>query len=811
MPLSLPITPFKRDIVSAVDAKGRAVLCAPPGSGKSTQVPQFFLPRTDKDIIVLQPRRLAARSLAAFVAQTRGEEPGGTIGYRVRHESRTGRETRIIYETYGVFIRRALSGPIFQKTGLVILDEFHERSLEMDLALAFLRHSRAASSEAPPFILMSASLEPGPLLPYLELDSAISVDVPVHPVRVDYQRPEGGESSPRQAARALKTLLSQGFEGSVLIFMPGIGEIRSTVSLAEEVCTPLSIPVFALHGSLPLAEQGRVISAPSRAQSVIVSTNVAETSLTIPGVRAVIDSGYERRAAFDPVRDRNTLYRLLISKSSAIQRCGRAGREGPGRCVRLYAEEAYNGLNASLPPEMTRLDLTDTLLKAQGLVHEDIHSLQWPTEPDSSRFNHALSVLEGLGAIARKNGKTALTPKGRALLRWPLDPVSSALLEEAREAGVAQTMCAVLALWEHEQPSQALDLFDEAKDFIGNPGHRRFDIETRKTYEELVRTSEKDSDASLPAKEARKALAACFMRLLKGRLAVREPGAARFLFEDGSGATLAGRKKETDLPSALIALEILQTAGAFQAKNNSITAFVGVEIEWIAEVLKDRCQSRVVCGWDAKRKSVTAEQCLLFGPLVLSRNSLPPEKADPKGAAEVMADKCLSGEIALKDDSVKQLLNRIALLGKCYPEKNIKPLDDDDWKLIYGELCLGKRNATELEPAMLAGEITRYYGHSFGGMLDKLAPERMILPSGKKAKVFYPDNGPAELSARITDFLGMKGRFTLCQGRAQGIFDILAPNYRTVQKTEDLGSFWQNIYPEIKNQLKRKYPRHPWP
>jgi ATP-dependent helicase HrpB len=793
-------------------------LCAPPGTGKSTQVPFFFLDTIRKPVLVLQPRRIAARNLAVFTASQRKEAPGATVGYIVRHENKAGPDTRVIYATYGVFLRQALSDPFLEQVGLVILDEFHERTLDMDLTLAWMKYASGRKKTTPPFMVMSATLDEKPLLEYLGLSDALTVRAAAHPVDLRDQPPLAHESMEEGACRAVKTLLSDRPSGSVLVFMPGVREIDATIRALSLAAGRAGVTLLGLHGRLPLAEQARVIRAPlERGPVVIVSTNVAETSLTVPGVRAVVDSGYERRAAFDPARKRNTLYLSRICRASAVQRAGRAGREAPGTCVRLYGRETLKGMSESIVPEIARLELSQAALTLLGLLdrarHGDITSVEWLTRPDPLRWNEALADLVDLGAAAvdfEKPGPAAIIlPPGKKLLKWPVEPRAAAAIASARSREVLEHVCAMLALWENHKFNEGADLFGLAGHYLSSPRSREWNPAVFPAYQQLIRAAEKSAGSVPKADDVRKETAMAFLKAFFSRTAVLAAQGARYDFDDNTYAVLD--KKQGALPRALVAFEVLETAGQKEKKQSRIKAYMAVLPEWIVEARPGRLKTGTVYIWDGRKKAVTVEEHRKFRDLVLSRKPAQPKNLDKEKIAQLLAEKCLSGEIAIMDDKVKSLLSRIRLIAQSFPEYGLRMPDNDDLRLIHEEACTGARSAKDLSPEKLAKSILAYFGAGLPRLLNTMTPERIKLKSGRTAKVLYPETGAPELSARITDFVGFRGKFTVCKGKVAGIFDILAPNWRTVQKTDDLDRFWKTAYPEIKPGLKRRYPRHPWP
>ncbi|MEO6097798.1 MAG: ATP-dependent helicase C-terminal domain-containing protein [Fibrobacteria bacterium] len=890
----LPILAHKQAIVDAVKRDRVLILCAPPGTGKSTQVPRFLLDRPGK-ILVLQPRRIAARNLALRVAEELGEAVGGTVGYQVRFEGKSREDTRILYQTYGVFFQQLLGDPLLEGIGTVLLDEFHERTLEADATLAWLKRLRAEARPDLAMVVMSATLELEGLKAYLHPAPLIEVAAETFPVEIQHQPPMTQEAASLQALRAFKRLLSQGLSGSVLIFMPGQGEIRRTLEAFDPLCRQHGIGLHELHGSMDMEAQQRALRAPRSGICVIVATNVAETSLTIPGVTIVIDSGQARIAAYSPQRDMNTLYLGSISLQNARQRAGRAGRTAPGICVRLWSADRERAMPAALDPEILRVEPTDMALSLHSLadrfgrIHKGLYKglsapgpsatkpgqasgpalpshavdgrmlIPWLTPPSRELWDMAEHALERIGALGPAaaagregaDGGGRITDIGRTLVRFPAHPVLARVLLDARRAGVGSQAAAMAAVLESQtrRPKGApADLFILGADLATDLEARRFDRETRESYKQLLRLLEKSPredpqlDASpsaitkgapapggrlpppgkIPAAQRltpqqeeealRAASTACWLIPFQDRLAVRVEKSQSFVLADGrKGVVEAGQ-----VPAAvtvLLALELHETGGANQNRQVGIPMLLPCEPSWVAAAFPGECRWVKVGGWDETRKRVTQEEHLLFRGLALERKTLKEGVLSPEESERLLVDKLVSGEIELPgyDDDAKQWVQRIRLAARHFPDYGLPKLDEEDWRLIYHEICEGRSSVRDLENVSVSRAIREYLGPSMAAFVDKAAPVSMKLPGIKHGKFTYFENAPPELSARLGDFVGMEGRLTILEGKVEVVYDILAPNYRTVQKTADLTGFWKNTYPEVKKELKRRYPKHPWP
>ncbi|MBI5625001.1 MAG: hypothetical protein HY924_14590 [Elusimicrobia bacterium] len=806
----LAILPFRERICGALAGPGALVLGAPTGSGKSTQVPRFLLESPalfPGRTLVLQPRRIAARSLAARVAMEARTRLGGKVGYQVRFDSACGRDTAVVFQTYGVFVQQALADPRLSGVGAVLLDEFHERTLECDLALAWIAALRRDLRPDLKVAVLSATMDAARLREYLPDSEGIEVPARTYPIDVSWLAPEGREEPSSHALRALKALAAGGLEGSVLVFMPGMREIRRTVSVLGPFCRRLGIEVRELHGSMELAQQQEVLDADPSKPRVVVSTNVAETSLTIPGVTAVIDSGLHRVAAYSPGRDVNTLYAARISRSNAAQRAGRAGRTAPGRCVRLWARTEEASMAEAVPPEIERLELSALRLQASSLPGV----LGWLTPPRPEAWSRAKALLESLGAVTSQG---PITARGRALLRYPVSPRLGAVLEDASRAGkeVFDLACAMTAVFESggsRRRGKTVDLLSAAGDLLSGRGED-LPWESSEILRQLRRLG-----GSLPGRSASDlgaGAAEVWIAGFKDRLACRSAGGLVYRLADGSKALLP-LAKGADAPGLILALEVHETAGAGQSRQVSIPLYLPCSPAAVQRLFPGECAWRSVSEFDERTKRVVHEERLMLGGLVLESKPVEAVRSGRKAAAGLWAEQFASGELRHPgfDEDVGQLLVRVRLAARLYPDLGFPELGPEDWRLIYSEVCEGKNSLKAIEAVPLEPAILDYVGSARAAFLERVLPRRKKLPSGRTGRFTYSESQAAELSARLGDFVGMRGTLSLCEGRLPVVFDILAPNMRTVQKTSDLGSFWSNAYPQVKRELQRRYPKHPWP
>jgi ATP-dependent helicase HrpB len=833
----LPILPYRDQIVSALNHHHSLIITAPPGTGKSTQVPQFFLDRSTpkKCIIVLEPRRIAARSLAYRVAQECGCGIGETVGYQVRFEREVSDTTRILFCTYGTFLQLLQSDPHASFASIIVFDEFHERTLDADAALAWCRHLCSAERPDLKLLVLSATLETGPLRDFMGECGYIDVPEKAHPVAVQYQPPKPQEPLWNQVERAVGALYSSGAMGSILVFLPGVHEIVRTADALAIPCKRRWYRLLQLHGRMSVAAQQETLVAPQKEPCVVLATNVAETSLTIPGVTAVVDCGLARMASYDPQRDRNTLYLSRISMQNATQRTGRAGRLGPGVCIRLWSSDDERAMPQAIVPEVLRLDLARIALTLGAFVlNARPLDLPWLTSPPLERWEKALNDLLRCGAIdsAAGDGPTSvaggktrvwpLTTMGEKIARLPVEPAAGRILLDSSTRQELEINIAMVALWESGdiRTGESHDLFALAESFLAGKNDKEWGREVRETYEQIsgmvkklvpVRHAKQSS-----GKEVNESISRKWMRVFSHRIAGKTGEGAVFELSDGRSARLMEKKTaggREEQPSLILALSIHEQAGRSQNKKVTIPLYLPLEIGWVEREFPGELREKVECQWDEAKKRVVVEELQLFRTVICGRRELPERNRYQQEAGAVLAARLALGDWNWRaaEPKAEQFLFRMRLVAAAYPEMKIPVMDHDDWELLFHDLCTGKRAIEEVKNDSMLASLREYAGQHLAGFIERKAPETVVLPSGKKGRITYFENAPPELSARLGDLIGFKDRFTLADGRVQGVFDILAPNYRTVQKTADLGSFWKTVYPEIKNGLKRKYPKHPWP
>ena len=817
------------------------VLQAPTGSGKSTQVPQYLLDDglvgTGR-IVVLQPRRLAARLLARRVAEERGAKLGGEVGFQYRLENVSSRDTRIIYVTEGILLRQMQENPALPGVSALVFDEFHERHLEGDVALARARQIQQSARPDLKIVVMSATLETALLTDYLKPVEVLESPGKMFPVTLEYLPKPSDAPVWEQAADACERLLNSGQapEGDILVFMPGAYEIQRTLNALRAVLSGQVFAFHALHGELPPAEQDAAVG-PSPKRKVIVSTNVAETSLTIDGVRVVIDSGLARVARFDPHRGINTLLIEKISRASAQQRLGRAGRTAPGHGIRLWTERENEQRSAQTLPEIRRLELSGALLTLKASGIEDLEKFPWVEAPEPKSFIRAMQLLHDLGALDHNH---ALTSTGRRMASFPAHPRYARMLLAAHELGCVRAAALIAALSQSRNillKSEGKRMDETREDVLGGEGEsdffilmrawrfaqgRQFDMqrcrplgihagsarEVAGTLDQLLRLCER---AGLDVSEkpaGAEAIQRCILVGFSDQLARRvDQGTLRCrlvhhrtgeLVRDSivrkSALFVAGEIREVDSRDELRVLLSQATA---------------VEETWLRDAFPDDFSEGTQTLFETNLRRVVTRRTRLFRDLVLDFTEQ--DSADANEAARLLTEEVLSGRCPLKnwDDAVEQWFVRLQCLRGWMPELELPTADEEARRTIVGQICHGAFTYKAIKDADVWPALRSWLSSQDQRWLDQFAPERLELPGGRKAKVIYTAGSAPMTAARIQDLYGVTS-LTVAKGRQPVTIQILAPNQRPVQITTDLANFWKESYPKIKQELARKYPKHEW-
>ncbi len=769
---SLPVDAVLDTVRSVVASEGVVVLEAPPGTGKTTRVPAALLDVVDGEIWVLEPRRVAARASAARVAEERGEPLGETVGYRVRFERQGSATTRLWYVTEALLTRRIVEDPDLRGIGAVVLDEFHERSIHTDLAFAYVRALRQRRPDLA-LVVMSATLDADRIATELAA-RRVRVEVPVFPLEVQHvARPDDRPVEVRVAA-AVRACADR---GDMLVFLPGIGEIHRCVD-ALAACGRDVVP---LHGELDARAQDRALARGGRPR-VVLATNVAETSVTVDGVDTVIDLGTARRSDWDPWSGLPTLALVPISRASAVQRAGRAARQGPGLCLRLYPRADFDARPADTPPELQRADLAGLVLDLAVSGVTSTEALPWLDAPPAAAWTSACTLLRRLRALDDAGGAT---PLGRVLARIPAHPRIARLVVEGAALGVGSASAALAAALGEPVRGGAgrSDPIEAALDGRGGRSDVRRQLEGALPRGALPAPA----GAVRCATDEGALVRACFVAFpdrvgrRRGHLVTMAEGGRAELEPGTPGAD-----------GIVLVLDAERVGGRVRAR--SVTP---LPEEW----LLDDAEVRTVTTWTGTR--VEAREALVYGAVTLEES---PGQGDPVAIAELLFEHVvpLAHRVFADHDRAEALVHRVDWLRRAgidLPELALRAL--------VREACVGQASIAALEDISLVG-IARSVAPELFAKLDALAPERIDLPGRARVQVHYPHDGDPYVASRMQDFFGLREGPRIGKGHPL-VLHLLAPNQRPVQVTTDLRGFWERHWPTIRRELMRRYPRHAWP
>ena len=846
----LPIHEIAGEIRDAASAavRSRVLLTAPTGSGKSTEVPGMLadLPEIAGRVVVIEPRRMAARLLAGFVAKNRRTALGQEVGYAVRFDSKQSAQTKILYVTDGVFQRMLHDDPGLAGVSAVIFDEFHERRLAVDIALARCLDLQEGKRPDLRVIVMSATLETGPLAGYMAPVTQLGAGGRTFPVEI-LHRPHKIATNHRQAgpqretpiweqaAALTREALAMPDCGNILVFLPGTHEIRRTIELLENSAACRGHDIFPLYSALPPADQERAIS-PSEKPRIIVSTNVAETSLTIPGIRTVIDTGLARASAFDPRRGINTLLIRKISRAAADQRAGRAGRTAPGRCLRLWSQADHARREEFETPEVHRIDLSEAILLLKAAGVSDPRHFRWldaPTDAALGKAEHLLRDLHALDAAGN------LTDTGREMAALPLEPRFSRLLIAGVHNGCLPETAFIAAVVQGEGIFPKGNAGNSRKDFIfpDDPSdfageyrafgsaeamgfdprrtaplgiHARGARDTAQILTRLLKLFPREGGRKIDFHTHREAVAKSILaafsdqlaiRLSQGNLACRLVGNRRGKLDDQSCV----RKADSFVACEITEVEARETV-------THLRLATAIELPWIAQVFPDEIESTDGASYDESRRRVVRLQQRKFRDLVLDSKETD-QNVPLDAAAEMLAKRVLSGELVLKnwDAQVEQFTHRLSCISKWMPELGLPTWTEEDRIAAVSQICHGAVSYKEIKEAAVWPVLNDWLSSHQRHLLDTHCPERIRLASGHTPKVTYDPEHDPFFSAKLVQLVGTNTTPTIAGGRVPLLVHILAPNQRPWQMTKDIPNFWANGYPQMKKELAGRYPRHPWP
>ena len=840
------------DSLRAAMARGekcRVLLKAPTGSGKSTAVPGMLADAGLTGVIlVIEPRRMAARLLAGWVAKQRNSDIGHEVGYAVRYDTNYRKDSRIIYLTDGVFQRWIQDDPELSGVAAVVFDEFHERRLAVDVALARCLDLQEQTRPDLRLVVMSATLETAGLADYLAPATSLEAGGRTHPVQVLYRqdRPatqdrRGGPPRETPIWEKMLTVCREACAmpepGNILMFLPGTHEIRRTIELLETSPLARDWDVFPLYSALPPAAQEAAISPGSRPK-IIVATNVAETSLTIDGVRTVIDSGLARTASFEPRRGINTLLITKISRAAAEQRTGRAGRTAPGRAFRLWSEADHGRRPEFEAPEVHRVDLAEAalLLKAAGV--QEIRQFRWFTRPTEESLSRAERLLHDLGAL---DATGQLTEEGRKMASLPLEPRFSRLMLAGHEHGctaetafIAATVQGDGIFTQKRGTSGRKDFIfpDDGTDFAGewrafeaaeamHFDPRRCDAlgitargarETAQGFQRLSALARRfgwdcqSVDFNLRREAIGKAMLASFsdqlaIRASQGTLACKLVGNRKGKLDDDSCVRHA---------PAFVAAEITEVeAREIIVHLRRATA---IDPAWLAEIFPSDLTVSAGAAYDETRRRIVARKETRFRDLILEGKESD-HGVNLDQAAELLARRVLTGEWILKnwDDSVTQWTARLASLSNWMPELGMPSWTEQDRADAIAQICHGSVSYKEIKEAKVWHVLRDWLNAAQRAALDSYCPERIQLANGQSAKITYAEGKDPFISLRVSHLFGIWETPCIASGRVPLLIHILTPGQKPWQVTKDLKGFWATGYAQMKKEVAGRYPRHPWP
>lgn len=848
--VELPVFALEKDLREHLSTGNRLLLKAPTGSGKSTGLPAMILHsgKVEGRILVVQPRRIAARMLAEFVARNLKVKLGHEVGYAVRFDSCYRDDSKIIYLTDGVLQRWLRDDPEMEGVGAILFDEFHERRLASDLSLARALELQETSRPDLQILVMSATLETGTLQEYLEPCANLEAGGRMYPVEVSYQAPPpprrgrhgAMESVPvwDQIAKACRAEVSAIGEAAssgkrLLIFLPGAFEIRKTVELLERSSWARGWDIKPLYSALSPQAQREAVG-PGSTPRIVVATNVAETSITIDGIVAVLDSGMARIASFDQRRGIDTLTIQKISRAAADQRAGRAGRTGPGRCVRLWSERDHGKRAAFERPEVRRVDLADAVLYLKAGGVQDLRAFRWVAAPEEESLTRAEELLESLGALD-EDGE--LTEVGEAMSRYPLHPRAARLLEAAEGEGCVGEACFVASVLQGEgvftksasrSQISTFQTDDDRSDFeaawraceaaqnarfevnrcSGLGIHARQCREIVKAWQQLCalvgRPRLKFTHLCLDElrEELGRALVAAYgdhvaVRQSSGTLACRVVGGRRGKLHDASVAR-AGR--------VLLATEMTEVQGKEMTVHLRHAA--QIEEEWLRALSPTFFKEESGATFDDVARRVLSRRRVLFHDLVLEERE--GGEVNDEEAATLLAEKVSDGNLKLKrwDTKVERWLARVAFVADAMPELEMSAIGEDDLAILLTQVCSGARSYREIKDRDVWPALRDWLSPPQLAALESYAPERIQLSNGVGAKVVYEQGKPPMIGLKVQQLYDVTETPTISGQPVQ--VQVLAPNQRPWQVTQDLASFWESGYPQMKKDLAGRYPKHNW-
>ncbi|WP_261888115.1 ATP-dependent helicase HrpB [Vibrio rhizosphaerae] len=802
----LPIDAVMAELLAAIADCPQVILKAPPGAGKSTRLPLALLQQGEVTgkIIMLEPRRLAARNIAGYLASQLGESVGETIGLRVRGETRVSPQTRLEIVTEGVMTRMLQQDPELTGIELLIFDEFHERNLDADISLALALEVQEALRDDLKLLIMSATLDGEALQRILPAASYLESEGRSYPVTLAYKKLATGSRLIETATKEITALLARE-PGSMLVFLPGAGEIQR---LAQQLEGQLGAEVLIcpLYGQLSVQQQQQAIApAPTGKRKVVLATNIAETSLTIEGIRMVVDCGLERLAQWDPKTGISRLESVRISRASAEQRAGRAGRLAPGVCLRLYSEEMLARQPAAQQPEILRSDLTSLAMELAQWGCRSPLDLNWLDCPPEAALKQARALLFRLGAL-EQDGR--LTEMGTAMTLLGVAPRYGAMLWRAKQQGisVAATAAMLVALLEEPPRGNAHpDLLFQLH-LIESGALPRCPIYLKRAKQLFAKLE----PVSMPHKILPEWVAPLLAAGFPDRIALSRGQASRYRLANGQGAMMMPDEPLADEPLLVVA-DIVKT----QQGDSRIFSAVRADQTMLQQALPHLFEWREWLDWDDNKGRLTAEKHLCCGQLILVRQSL--GEPDPARAAEALLNAVVRQGLAILPwhASAQSLLNRAQCAREWLPELGVPDMDEEtllaeaeQWLLPY---MTGMKTLKALAQLDLVAALEARIGWNVKQQLDQALPTHYVVPTGSRYPIRYQPGHAPVLAVKLQEMFGEQASPLIAHGKIALVLELLSPAQRPLQITRDLAAFWQGAYREVQKEMKGRYPKHPWP
>lgn len=843
-PTALPIWKIHADILRTLQGGNRMVLVAPTGSGKTTQVPQMLLDAgmaRDKMIVVLQPRRVAARTVAARVASERQGKLGAEVGYQIRFDDHTSVGTRICFVTEGILLRWLQDDRTLGNIGAVVFDEFHERNLLSDVALALVKHLQQTQRPDLVMLVMSATLDAEPVAAYLDSCPILISEGQSYPVEVGYLPFPDLRPITAQAAEAVERIINDDAPGDILVFMPGRGEINGTLDALRSMRTRERVACIPLHGELEPQEQDGAF-APNALRKIIVATNVAETSITIDGIRHVVDSGVARVARYDAERGIGTLLLEPISRASADQRKGRAGRTAPGTCHRLWTVIGHKDREERNTPEIQRSDLAEVVLLLHSLGIQEAATFDWLDKPDPQAVERAERLLTMLGALHQGD----LTPIGRQMLRLPMHPRYSRMLIEASQRGCVPdaALCAALVSGrdllarldrEDAQTKAAREMFEDSQnsdfitlmrayDFAKASGFsfdrcRSYGInaqvarQVEQTCQQILNAAHQQSlydRAAVPARNNDEALLRCLMAGFVDQLAKRRvPGKPECdLTEQRSGQLV--RESMVQEAPFFVAANLREMPSRGSVPLTLLSLATAVQPAWIAEMFPQHLSTTVEHLFDAQNKRVAAMKVVRYRDLVIEQKAQQRD-LDPVASGRCLAEAHRAGafELPLIDHRLKQFIARVNLVHATLPELEFPIIDAEAITACLARAFTGLTLVKEAQAAPLLAAFHQHLAAGQVSWLDELVPLSIPWPGGGTVKVSYVNESP-EAQVKLHECFALQEHPSLCEGRLPVVLSLCTPDGKRLATTTDWPTFQTREWPKHRQAVAKKFSGLLW-